>query len=98
MIPYPSFIDLDHLTHWILVTNRLLLQSMKKPSIPKERKIPDVIVLDPHVGGGTTLVEAAAAAEFVAKVKTMVYSENELDTLDDWAKSVAQSVDTIPAQ
>jgi hypothetical protein len=46
MIPYPSFIDLDHLTHWILVTHRLLLQSMKKPSIPKERKIPDVILND----------------------------------------------------
>jgi transposase len=43
MIADPRFIDLDHLTHRPLVTHRLLLQCMKKPSILKVRKIPDVI-------------------------------------------------------
>src|SRR6266566_6728067 len=48
---------------------------------------PGDLVLDPHVGGGTTLVEAVASgreaigvdisplAEFVARVKSTVYSE-----------------------
>ena len=51
-------------------------------------------VLDPYVGGGTSLVEAMALgrhavgvdiselAEFVAKVKTLVLSEGELDRLN----------------
>src|SRR6185437_15024207 len=63
------------------------------------------LVLDPHVGGGTTLIEALALgrdsigvdisqlAEFVAKVKTTVYSERELDKLDAWSKRVASAVD-----
>lgn len=66
---------------------------------------PHDLVLDPHVGGGTTLVEALASgrdsigvdiselAEFVAKVKTTVYSEAELDKLDDWVKRVGSSID-----
>src|SRR5688572_8084883 len=57
---------------------------------------PGDIILDPHVGGGTSLVEAMAAgrhaigidiselAEFVATVKTTVYTESELDQLDSW--------------
>src|SRR5205809_6287259 len=52
---------------------------------------PGDVVLDPHVGGGTTLVEAIAAgrhaigvdiselAEFVATVKTTVFTEVERD-------------------
>src|SRR4029077_14354967 len=44
MIANPRFIDLDHLTHRLLVTHLLLLQCMKKLSILKVRKIPDVIV------------------------------------------------------
>jgi hypothetical protein len=63
------------------------------------------LCLDPHVGGGTTLVEALAAgrdavgvdiselAEFVAKVKTTVYSEAELDTLNAWSRRVASAID-----
>src|SRR5262245_58351843 len=55
------------------------------------------LCLDPHVGGGTVLVEALAAgrdalgvdisalAEFVAKVKTTVFSEAELNKLDRWS-------------
>src|SRR6185436_15054507 len=43
MVSDPGFIDLDHLTHRILVTHRLLLHSMKKPSLPKVRKIRHVI-------------------------------------------------------
>src|SRR6266446_2883833 len=61
---------------------------------------PGDLVLDPHVGGGTTLVEARAAgreaigvdisalAEFVARVKCTVFSEAELKTLEAWAARV----------
>lgn len=53
-------------------------------------------VLDNHVGGGTTLVEALALgrngtgidistlAEFVSTVKTLVLSRAELERLDEW--------------
>lgn len=66
---------------------------------------PGDLCLDPHVGGGTTLVEALAAgrhavgvdisslAEFVSKVKTTVYSEAELDALDAWSTYVARAID-----
>jgi hypothetical protein len=62
------------------------------------------LVLDNHVGGGTTLVEALALgrnavgvdisplAEFVTSVKTTVFSKNELDGLTAWAERVADSV------
>src|SRR5271166_290810 len=60
MVSDPGFIDLDHLTHWILVTHRLLLHSMKKPSLPKVRKIRHVIsrgqsseAVEPPVRSGT---------------------------------------------
>jgi hypothetical protein len=65
---------------------------------------PGDVVLDPHVGGGTSLVEAIAAgrhaigvdiselAEFVATVKTTVYTETELDMLQTWSKRVADSI------
>jgi hypothetical protein len=43
MIPYPGFIDLDDLAHRLLVTHRLLLHFMKKPSVLKVRKILYVI-------------------------------------------------------
>src|SRR6185437_16256171 len=63
------------------------------------------LVLDPHVGGGTTLVEALALgrdavgvdisqlAEFVSIVKTTVYSQRELDELDAWSKRVSHAID-----
>jgi hypothetical protein len=63
------------------------------------------LVLDPHVGGGTTLVEARALgrdsigvdisqlAEFVSRTKTTIYSEAELDTLEAWAGRVGAAVD-----
>lgn len=66
---------------------------------------PGDLVLDPHVGGGTTLVEARAAgrvavgvdistlAEFVSNVKCTVYSEQELDTLKAWSRRVANCID-----
>lgn len=66
---------------------------------------PGDLVLDPHVGGGTTLVEAIAAgreavgvdistlAEFVTNVKCTVYSEAELDTLKSWVAKIASAVD-----
>ncbi|MGD0421300.1 MAG: DNA methyltransferase [Xanthobacteraceae bacterium] len=58
---------------------------------------PGDLCLDPHVGGGTTLVEALAAgrdaigvdistlAEFVARTKATVLNDNELDELSSWA-------------
>jgi hypothetical protein len=66
---------------------------------------PGDLVLDPHVGGGTTIVEALAAgrnavgvdistlAEFVSSVKCTVFSEAELAKLERWAGRVAASVD-----
>jgi hypothetical protein len=62
-------------------------------------------VLDPHVGGGTTLVEAratgreavgvdiSALAEFVANVKCTVLSEPELRTLERWASELLDLID-----
>lgn len=66
---------------------------------------PGDLVLDPHVGGGTTLVEAIAAgreavgvdistlAEFVTGIKCTVFNEAELEALDRWVGRVAKSVD-----
>lgn len=66
---------------------------------------PGQLVLDPHVGGGTSLVEARASgreavgvdisalAEFVARVKCIVFSGAELDTLEAWAKRLPAVVD-----
>jgi hypothetical protein len=66
---------------------------------------PGDLVLDPHVGGGTTLVEALASdrdavgvdiselAEFVAKVKTTVFSVAELATLDAWSNRLPKEID-----
>jgi|SRR5665213_205993 len=66
---------------------------------------PGDICFDPHVGGGTTLVEAIAAgreavgvdisalAEFVTSIKCTIFSSAELDMLECWAATVATSVD-----
>ena len=66
---------------------------------------PGDLCLDPHVGGGTTLVEAlatgrnaigvdiSALAGFVATVKSTVYSEAELNRLETWAKRLPNAVD-----
>lgn len=66
---------------------------------------PGDLCLDPHVGGGTTLVEAlalgrhaigvdiSALAEFIASVKTIVFSEAELEKLEAWAKRVRKAID-----
>jgi DNA methylase len=63
------------------------------------------LVLDPHVGGGTSLVEALALgrqavgvdisplAEFVSRVKCTLFSEAELDTLETWARRLPRVVD-----
>jgi len=65
---------------------------------------PGDLVLDNHVGGGTTLVEAlatgrhaigvdiSALAEFVASVKTMVFTEAELDRLQAWARCLPSAI------
>jgi hypothetical protein len=61
--------------------------------------------LDPHVGGGTTLVEALALgrngigvdistlAEFVTGVKTIVYSQADLNRLELWVKRIGKAID-----
>lgn len=65
---------------------------------------PGDLVLDNHVGGGTTLVEALATArhavgvdisplaEFVATAKTTIYSEAELERLEAWAVRVSSAI------
>jgi hypothetical protein len=65
---------------------------------------PGDLVLDNHVGGGTTLVEAlalgrhsigvdiSALAEFVTKAKTTVLADAELDRLTAWSRRLAKAV------
>jgi hypothetical protein len=60
---------------------------------------------DPHVGGGTTLVEALALgrnavgidistlAEFVSRAKTTVFTRKQLALLTEWATSVETDID-----
>jgi hypothetical protein len=66
---------------------------------------PGDLVLDNHVGGGTTLVECLALrrhaigvdistlAEFVASVKTTVFSEAELNRLESWTTRAPAAID-----
>jgi hypothetical protein len=65
---------------------------------------PGDLCLDPHVGGGTTLVEALASgrdaigvdisalAQFVAQVKSTIYSDAEIDRLASWAVRVPSKI------
>jgi hypothetical protein len=65
---------------------------------------PGDLVLDNHVGGGTTLVEAlatgrhaigvdiSALAEFVTSVKTTMFTEAELDRLQAWARCLPSAI------
>jgi hypothetical protein len=67
---------------------------------------PGDLVLDPFVGGGTTLVEALAAgrhaigadisslAAFVCEVKTTVYTGAELKRMRQWAAGVRRQIDS----
>ena len=62
------------------------------------------VVLDPFVGGGTTLVESRLAgrigigndlnqlATFVARIKSTLYSEASLSAVERWADSVPESI------
>jgi hypothetical protein len=66
---------------------------------------PGDLVMDPHVGGGTTIVEARAMgrealgvdiselAEFVSNVKCTIFSEAELDRLEQWSAVLPDAVD-----
>src|SRR5262249_3872840 len=66
---------------------------------------PGDLVLDNHVGGGTTLVEALATgrnaigvdvsslAEFVARVKTTVFSEAARNRVAAWARRLPEATD-----
>lgn len=65
---------------------------------------PGDLVMDPYVGGGTTLVEALALgrhavgvdisslAEFVATIKTTIYTDREFEILDEWARSLPEAI------
>jgi hypothetical protein len=65
---------------------------------------PGQLVFDPHVGGGTSLVEAHALgregigidisslADFVARVKSTVLSDVELETLAAWGTRLPNTV------
>lgn len=65
---------------------------------------PGDLVLDPFVGGGTTLVEAmvlgrhaigadiSSLATFVSEVKTTLYTEPELEALTRWADRVGEAI------
>ena len=62
------------------------------------------LVLDPFMGGGTTLVEALALgrhavgvdisslATFISEVKTTLYDEGELDLLARWASATSSCI------
>jgi hypothetical protein len=65
---------------------------------------PGDLVLDPFVGGGTTLVEAmvsgrnaigidiSSLATFVSEVKTTIYSEDDLFKLQRWYEGLADGI------
>ena len=65
---------------------------------------PGDLVVDPFVGGGTTLVESlvsgrhaigadiSSLATFVSEVKTTLYTEEELLRLTQWASRIAQGI------
>ena len=65
---------------------------------------PGDLVLDPFVGGGTTLVEAlvsgrhaigtdiSSLATFVSEVKTTIYSEDDLVRLTRWAAGISEGI------
>lgn len=65
---------------------------------------PGDLVLDNHVGGGTTLVESLALgrdaigvdisslAEFVATVKTTVFNGPEIDRLEAWGRRLPDAI------
>jgi hypothetical protein len=65
---------------------------------------PGDLILDPHVGGGTTLVEALAAgrdaigvdisplAAFVVRVKSTVFSDDELKRLESWVARLPSTI------
>ena len=68
---------------------------------------PGDLVLDPFVGGGTTLVEAmvlgrdaigadiSSLATFVSEVKTTLYAEPELEALKRWADRVGEAINVF---
>ena len=70
---------------------------------------PGDLVLDPFVGGGTTLVEAlvsgrhavgadiSSLATFVSEVKTTILSERELARLSRWVENAAEEPMLIDA-
>jgi len=65
---------------------------------------PGEIVLDPFVGGGTTMVEARLAgrhafgsdisslAVFLTRTKSVPLSDSDLRTVEEWSKSVLQNL------
>jgi hypothetical protein len=68
---------------------------------------PGDLVLDPFVGGGTTLVEAMASgrhaigtdisslATFVSEVKTTLYGDDDLARLQRWCECIADGINIL---
>lgn len=66
--------------------------------------VPGETILDPYVGGGTSLVEAMALgrhgmgvdiselADFISTVKTTILDDNELNELRKWADRVGKAI------
>lgn len=65
---------------------------------------PGDLILDPYMGGGTTVVEAIAAnrnivgtdlnslAAFITKAKTTVLKQNEIEAVREWSRSTVQDI------
>lgn len=65
---------------------------------------PGDLIFDPFMGGGTTLVEAlvlgrhaigadiSSLATFISQVKTTLYNDHDLDTLERWAARVPSKI------
>jgi hypothetical protein len=73
-------------------------------SIIEEFTSPGDLVVDPFVGGGTTLVEALAhgresvgldissLAAFVSEVKTTIYNDRELSAVERWVQDISETI------
>jgi hypothetical protein len=99
---FESFLEAIHSTKPVngLTHNFYRYPARFSPLFPREAikcfTQPGDLVIDPFMGGGTTLVEAQSLgrkglgsdinslAGFISKVKTTIYSQSEITTLKNW--------------
>jgi hypothetical protein len=97
MVPYPGFIDLDDLAHRLLVTHRLLLQFMKKPPVPKVRKILYVIETDgapcAALGGHIAILYVGGVNDHAQQQAERIDQDLALASCDFLARIVALRVE-----